>query len=126
MAALIAARMASTAEMLACFDDAALVGAALRFERELAMGAIVGTLHDIVLTIGFFVVTQIEFNMTSIAAILTIVGYSLNETVELSRSSRCAWRQMHRLTFPDSRRKVACGPQTSGPRASYLSEQGRK
>src|SRR3954469_15535827 len=52
-----------------------------RFERELAMGAIVGTLHDIVLTIGFFVVTQIEFNMTSIAAILTIVGYSLNETV---------------------------------------------
>ncbi len=52
-----------------------------RFERELALGAIVGTLHDIVLTIGFFMVTRIEFNMTSIAAILTIVGYSLNETV---------------------------------------------
>lgn len=52
-----------------------------RFERELALGAIVGTLHDIVLTIGFFVVTRHEFNMTSIAAILTIVGYSLNETV---------------------------------------------
>src|SRR3954447_24831475 len=52
-----------------------------RFERELAVGAIVGTLHDIVLTIGFFVITRHEFNMTSIAAILTIVGYSLNETV---------------------------------------------
>jgi preprotein translocase subunit SecF len=52
-----------------------------RFERELAMGAIVGTLHDIVLTLGFFVISRIEFNMTSIAAILTIVGYSLNETV---------------------------------------------
>jgi preprotein translocase subunit SecF len=52
-----------------------------RFERELAIGAIVGTLHDIVLTIAFFVITRIEFNMTSIAAILTIVGYSLNETV---------------------------------------------
>ncbi|MGO4571427.1 protein translocase subunit SecF [Microvirga sp. 2TAF3] len=52
-----------------------------RFERELALGAIFGTLHDIVLTIGFFVITQHEFNMTSIAAILTIVGYSLNETV---------------------------------------------
>ncbi len=52
-----------------------------RFERELAVGAIIGTLHDIVLTIGFFVITRIEFNMTSIAAILTIVGYSLNETV---------------------------------------------
>lgn len=52
-----------------------------RFERELALGAIVGTLHDIVLTVGVFILTRIEFNMTSIAAILTIVGYSLNETV---------------------------------------------
>ena len=52
-----------------------------RFERELAVAAIVGTLHDIVLTIGFFVLSRHEFNMTSIAAILTIVGYSLNETV---------------------------------------------
>ena len=52
-----------------------------RFERELALGAIVGTLHDIVITVGLFVITRIEFNMTSIAAILTIVGYSLNETV---------------------------------------------
>nr|WP_210340209.1 protein translocase subunit SecF [Microvirga splendida] len=52
-----------------------------RFERELAMASIIGTLHDIVLTIGFFVITGHEFNMTSIAAILTIVGYSLNETV---------------------------------------------
>jgi preprotein translocase subunit SecF len=52
-----------------------------RFERELAFASILGTLHDIVLTIGFFVITRHEFNMTSIAAILTIVGYSLNETV---------------------------------------------
>ena len=52
-----------------------------RFERELAIGSIIGTLHDVVLTVGFFVLTQHEFNMTSIAAILTIVGYSLNETV---------------------------------------------
>ena len=52
-----------------------------RFERELAIAAIIGTLHDIVLTVGFYVLTQHEFNMTSIAAILTIVGYSLNETV---------------------------------------------
>lgn len=52
-----------------------------RFEAQLAVAAIIGTLHDIVLTVGFFLITQIEFNMTSIAAILTIVGYSLNETV---------------------------------------------
>jgi preprotein translocase subunit SecF len=53
----------------------------LRFEINFAVGAIIGTMHDIVLTMGLFVITQIEFNMTSIAAILTIVGYSLNETV---------------------------------------------
>jgi len=52
-----------------------------RFEMQLAIGAILGTLHDIVLTLGFFLITQLEFNLTSIAAILTIVGYSLNETV---------------------------------------------
>jgi preprotein translocase subunit SecF len=52
-----------------------------RFEWQFAVGAVIATLHDLVLTIGFFALTQIEFNMTSIAAILTIVGYSLNDTV---------------------------------------------
>ncbi|MCB5176995.1 protein translocase subunit SecF [Microvirga lenta] len=52
-----------------------------RFEWQYAIGAVVATLHDIVLTIGFFAVTQIQFDMTSIAAILTIMGYSLNDTV---------------------------------------------
>ncbi|HRJ68173.1 MAG TPA: protein translocase subunit SecF [Beijerinckiaceae bacterium] len=52
-----------------------------RFEWQFAVGAVIATLHDLVMTIGFFAATQIEFNMTSIAAILTIVGYSLNDTV---------------------------------------------
>src|SRR5579862_7302046 len=52
-----------------------------RFEWQFAVGAIIGTMHDLLLTVGFFCVTQLEFNTTSIAAILTIVGYSLNETV---------------------------------------------
>jgi preprotein translocase subunit SecF len=52
-----------------------------RFELQFAIGAIIGTMHDIVLIVGFFIFSRIEFNMTSIAAILTIVGYSLNETV---------------------------------------------
>ena len=55
-----------------------------RFEWQFAVGAIIGTMHDLLLTVGFFCVTQIEFNQTSIAAILTIVGYSLNETVDMS------------------------------------------
>jgi preprotein translocase subunit SecF len=52
-----------------------------RFEWQFAVGAIIGTMHDLLLTVGFFAFTQLEFNQTSIAAILTIVGYSLNETV---------------------------------------------
>jgi preprotein translocase subunit SecF len=52
-----------------------------RFEWQFAVGAIIATMHDLLLTVGFFSITQLEFNTTSIAAILTIVGYSLNETV---------------------------------------------
>ncbi len=52
-----------------------------RFEWQFAVGAVIATMHDLLLTVGFFSVTQLEFNTTSIAAILTIVGYSLNEAV---------------------------------------------
>ena len=52
-----------------------------RFEWQFAIGAVIATMHDLLLTVGFFSLTQLEFNTTSIAAILTIVGYSLNETV---------------------------------------------
>jgi preprotein translocase subunit SecF len=52
-----------------------------RFEWQFAVAAVVATMHDLLLTIGFFAISRIEFNMTSIAAVLTIVGYSLNDTV---------------------------------------------
>lgn len=52
-----------------------------RFEWQFAVGAVIATLHDLVMTIGFYCVSQVEFNTTSIAAILTIVGYSVNDTV---------------------------------------------
>ncbi|MEX0698035.1 MAG: protein translocase subunit SecF [Dongiaceae bacterium] len=52
-----------------------------RFEWQFAIGAIVSTIHDVLLTLGFFVVAGLDFNLASIAAILTIVGYSLNDTV---------------------------------------------
>jgi preprotein translocase subunit SecF len=68
-----------------------------RFEWQFAIGAIVATLHDIVLTIGFFAITQIEFNMTSIAAILTIIGYSLNDTVVVYDRVRETMRKYKRL-----------------------------
>ena len=52
-----------------------------RFEWQFAVGAIVSTGHDVILTIGLFAFAGLEFNASSIAAILTIVGYSLNDTV---------------------------------------------
>ncbi len=53
----------------------------LRFEWQFSLGAVAALVHDVVLTIGVFAVFQIEFNLSIIAAILTIVGYSLNDTV---------------------------------------------
>jgi preprotein translocase subunit SecF len=53
----------------------------LRFEWQFAVGAVGAILHDIILTIGVFSVLQIKFDLAIIAALLTIVGYSLNDTV---------------------------------------------
>ena len=53
----------------------------LRFEWQFSLGAVAALVHDVILTIGVFAVMQIEFNLSIIAAILTIVGYSLNDTV---------------------------------------------
>lgn len=68
-----------------------------RFEWQYAIGAVVATLHDIVLTIGFFSLMQIEFNMTSIAALLTIMGYSLNDTVVVYDRIRETLRKYKRM-----------------------------
>lgn len=52
-----------------------------RFEWQFSIGAIASLLHDVILTIGLLAVLKVEFNLSIIAAILTIVGYSLNDTV---------------------------------------------
>jgi preprotein translocase subunit SecF len=52
-----------------------------RFEWQFGVGAIVALIHDIIITIGVFSLFQLEFNLSIIAALLTIVGYSLNDTV---------------------------------------------
>tara|TARA_Y100000590_G_C15717729_1_gene1012435 strand:+ start:742 stop:1671 length:930 start_codon:yes stop_codon:yes gene_type:complete len=53
----------------------------LRFEWQFSLGAIAALVHDVILTIGFLVITKLEFNLATIAAILTIIGYSMNDTV---------------------------------------------
>ena len=54
---------------------------ALRFEYRFSIGAILALLHDVFLIIGIFSITQIEFNLSVFAAILAVIGYSLNDTI---------------------------------------------
>jgi preprotein translocase subunit SecF len=72
-----------------------------RFEWQFAVGAVIATLHDIVLTIGFFALLQIQFDMTSIAAILTIMGYSLNDTVVVYDRVRELMRKYKKLPLEE-------------------------
>src|SRR5262245_50159280 len=72
-----------------------------RFEWQFALGAMVANVHDLVLTLGFMSVTQIDFDLTSIAALLTILGYSLNDTVVIYDRIREMLRRYKRLSMPD-------------------------
>ncbi len=73
----------------------------VRFEWQFAAGAIMATMHDVIMTIGFFVITGIEFNLSSIAAILTIVGYSLNDTVVVYDRVRENLRRYRKMRLPE-------------------------
>jgi len=53
----------------------------IRFDWQFGIGGIFALVHDAFLTLGFFAITQLEFNLTSIASILTIIGYSINDSV---------------------------------------------
>ena len=64
-----------------CALLAMLVYIWFRFEWQFSLGSVLALLHDVILTIGFFSLTGLEFNLSTIAAILTIVGYSMNDTV---------------------------------------------
>jgi preprotein translocase SecF subunit len=52
-----------------------------RFEWQYGVGAVVALFHDVIITVGVFALLQFEFNLTTIAALLTIIGYSMNDTV---------------------------------------------
>lgn len=72
-----------------------------RFEWQFSLGAIVALTHDVILTIGVFCLTQIEFNLPIIAAILTIVGYSMNDTVVVYDRVRENLRKYKRKPLDD-------------------------
>lgn len=72
-----------------------------RFEWQFALGAMIANIHDIVLTIGFMSVAQIDFDLTSIAALLTILGYSLNDTVVIYDRIREMLRRYKKMPMPE-------------------------
>ena len=72
-----------------------------RFEWQFALGAMIANVHDIVLTIGFMSITQIDFDLTSIAALLTILGYSLNDTVVIYDRIREMLRRYKKMPLPE-------------------------
>jgi preprotein translocase subunit SecF len=72
-----------------------------RFEWQFALGAMIANVHDIVLTLGFMSLTQIDFDLTSIAALLTILGYSLNDTVVIYDRIREMLRRYKKMPMTD-------------------------
>ena len=72
-----------------------------RFEWQFALGAMIANVHDLVLTVGFMSLTRVDFDLTSIAALLTILGYSLNDTVVIYDRIREMLRRYKRLSMPD-------------------------
>ena len=72
-----------------------------RFEWQFALGAMIANVHDLVLTIGFMSLMQIDFDLSSIAALLTILGYSLNDTVVIYDRIREMLRRYKRMSMPD-------------------------
>lgn len=72
-----------------------------RFEWQFGLGAVIALVHDVILTIGMFSFTGMEFNLSTIAAILTIVGYSLNDTVVVYDRIRENLRKFRKKSMPD-------------------------
>jgi preprotein translocase SecF subunit len=81
----------------------AMVGIAVyvwfRFEWQFAVAALISTVHDVVTTIGLFVLLQLDFNLTSVAAVLTIAGYSINDTVVVFDRIRETLRKYKTMEF---------------------------
>lgn len=83
----------------------ALVGIAIyvwfRFEWQFGMAALVSTFHDVVTTLGIFALFDIEFNLASVAAVLTIAGYSINDTVVVFDRIRETMRRYKSMQLAD-------------------------
>jgi preprotein translocase subunit SecF len=69
---------------------------AFRFQLKFAVGAVVALVHDVIITLGFFSITAMEFDLTVLAALLAVIGYSLNDTIVVSDRIRENFRKIRR------------------------------
>lgn len=77
---------------------AILIYVAVRFEWRFAVGSVIALVHDVVFTIGLFAVLQIEFDLPVLAAVLAVIGYSLNDTIVVFDRIRENFRKMRKGT----------------------------
>ncbi len=80
---------------------AILIYISLRFQLKSAIGAILALIHDVIITIGFFSLFQFEFDLTVLASILAVIGYSLNDTVVVLDRIRETFRGVRRTSPED-------------------------
>lgn len=73
-----------------------LLYVSVRFEWKLALGSVVALAHDVTITLGFFSLLGIEFDLTVLAAVLTVIGYSLNDTIVVFDRIRENFRKMRK------------------------------
>lgn len=75
---------------------------ALRFEWKFAVSAIIANLHDVVIILGFFAFFQWEFSLAVLAAVLAVLGYSVNESVVVFDRIRETFKRVRRMTVPET------------------------
>ena len=75
-----------------------LIYVTLRFEKRFAAGAVIALIHDVIITIGIFALFQLEFDLSVLAAILAVIGYSLNDTIVVYDRIRENFRKLRKAT----------------------------
>ncbi|NTS76995.1 protein translocase subunit SecF [Catenovulum sp. SM1970] len=73
-----------------------LIYVAFRFEYRFALGSVLALAHDVLLTLGLFSILQLEFDLTVLAAVLAVIGYSLNDTIVVSDRIRENFRRLRK------------------------------
>lgn len=78
-----------------------LIYVAFRFEYRFAISSVIALIHDVVITVGFFSLFQIQFDLTILAAILAVIGYSLNDTIVVFDRIRETFLRLRNATPPE-------------------------